>query len=186
MKKLSQLEKTAYHEAGHATARYFLKIPFRYVTIKSEKDSYGHTLGYPIPKAFVNDRDNSPRMRMRIEKYIMAHYAGHTAECILTGRSNWKGADHDISNALDLATRLTGSNEQASAFLKWMWIRTINLIKNPLRWIAVEALAKELLIKNKIKAKEARHIIEQTLESKGIRTSIPTRKLSIRKRQKNP
>ncbi len=37
-----ELRSTAYHEAGHVAASYFLRVPFKYVTITESEDALGH------------------------------------------------------------------------------------------------------------------------------------------------
>lgn len=163
MKKSLNSKKTAYHEAGHATARYFLKLAFKYVTIEPNKDSLGHVKPFPPPDSFQPDTFDDSRTRTRIEKQIIAYYAGHAAEFVLTGRKNWSGASSDNHNAVNLAHYYCGSETQASLFLAWMWQRTVDWIKLPYHWKAVEALAKELIIRQRLSSKDAKKVIAKAL-----------------------
>jgi len=167
-KKLKRFKKTAHHEAGHAVARHFLHLPYRYVTIESDEESLGHVERFPYPKSFCPDIDSENyRVRKRIEKEIIASFAGHAAEFILSKRKNWKGARQDNHETVDLALYYCGgSTEEAGAFLDWMWLRTIGWIKNPLRWMCVKKVAKELLEKHKLKATEVRKIIKEAIHKK--------------------
>ena len=160
MNKNSRLKRTAYHEAGHAVACYFLHLPFKYVTIEPEGDTLGHLKPFPSPKSFNPEIDDEIKTLIRIEKNIITYYAGKAVEFILTKKSN-KIVGSDDQNAWDLACYYCGGPEETEAFLKWMWERTINWVQNPdFHWDAVEALAQELLKKSRLTSKEARQIIK--------------------------
>ncbi len=160
MNKYSRLKSTAYHEAGHAVAHYFLHLPFKYLTIEPEKDSLGHVKGFPPPKSFRPEIDEDTKTLNRIEKNIIAYYAGNATEFIHTGKLNKIGVGSDNQNAMDLAINYCGGPEETEAFLNWMWERTINWLQNPSsHWNAVETLAQELLKKRRLTSKEAKQII---------------------------
>jgi hypothetical protein len=166
MKRKNRLERTAYHEAGHTVACVYLHIPFKYATIKSGEDFLGRVERYPYPESFHPDIDDSPKIRSRIEKDMMISLAGHAAEMAFSGRHNWSGASYDSHKAGDLALYYAGGEEETSAFYNWMWVRTRAWIRQPLHWIAVIALAKELLKEQTITAKEVRIIINKNLKKK--------------------
>ena len=157
MNRYSLLKRTAYHEAGHAVACYFLHFPFKYLTIEPEEDSLGHVKRFPHPKSFHPDYEGDTKTLNRIEKNIIFCYAGSAAEFILTGKLKI-GGESDAQNARDLADHYCGGPEETEAFLKWMWERTINWVH--FYWDAVEALAQELLKKRRLTSKEAEQIIE--------------------------
>lgn len=162
MNKHSRLKKTAYHEAGHAVAYYFLHLPFKYVTIEPEEDSLGHLQPFPPPKSFHPDYNSDTKAQKRIEKEVTAYYAGNAAVFILTGKYD-KGGTRDGQYAMDLADYDSGGPEETDAFLNWMWERTINWMQNPsYMWDAVETLAQELLKKRSLTSKEAKQIIKAT------------------------
>lgn len=163
--KLSRLEKVAYHEAGHAVACFFAKKPYKHVTIEPGEDSYGHIRHFPLPDSFQPDIDSeSYRMQKRIEQEIILLYSGHAAEVLAAGRHNWRGASDDTRRAVDLALYVNGDPKQTSAYLQWAWLKTMNFLKLPFRWVAVEGLAKALLERNNINKKEAKKIITTSIE----------------------
>ena len=163
MNKYSSLKSTAYHEAGHAVAHYFLHLPFKYLTIEPEKDSLGHVKRFPHPKSFQPDIGGDIKTLNRIEKNIVAYYAGNATEFILNRKLNKIVAGPDEQNAMELAMYYCGGQKETDAFLNWMWERTINWLNNPsFHWDAVEALAQELLKKRRLTSKEAKQIIIKT------------------------
>lgn len=179
MSKILSIKKTAYHEAGHAIACHFLHMPFNYVSIKSGEDFLGRVVRFPHPEPFNPDIDSeSSRARIRIEKSIMISCAGHAAELNLTGRRNWVGSSYDNQKASELAMYFCGSERQTGAFMDWMWIRIIDWIKQPLHWIAVEAVAEELVKSKQLKAMEVRAIIYKAIESKtGIKLNLTKKRI---------
>ncbi len=48
-----ELRSTAFHEAGHVAAHYFLRVPFNYVTIVESDDAVGHVHHGPVPDAWI-------------------------------------------------------------------------------------------------------------------------------------
>jgi hypothetical protein len=85
-----------------------------------------------------------------------AGLAGHIAEKHFRGRANWIGSEADRQKAADLASYLVGSDEELSAYLKWLWVRTENLVRfyQP----QITALASALLIEKTIQAKRVKDI----------------------------
>lgn len=172
IKRVSRIEKTAYHEAGHAIACHFLRIGYRYVTIEPKEDAWGRVVHRPFPKSFQPDiidvGDN--KLRLRIERLIMVSFAGQATELALKGGKATENIIYntqDGKNAIDVALFLTEEEKELNAFLKWLWMRTFNWIKNPLYWLAVEELVKELLIKHKLSAREVKGIINNTIQGVG-------------------
>lgn len=163
--QVTTIEKTAYHEAGHAVAaflygRRFLKISI----IFDEKDfSLGRVI-YPITywKGFAPDGFKS-NTRMRIEEEILKVFAGEVAEGLFSGRLNWRSSREHLTSAKKLARYVCGSQAEADAFVDWLWKREIHLMKDPPRRAAVQALAEELLQKKEIGYQEARQIIEKAM-----------------------
>jgi ATP-dependent Zn protease len=161
---MSQLRKTAYHEAGHAVAHYFLRLPFKSVTIKPSAEYKGRIVGGKIPKSFRPDTTWDYRTERRLEREMIALLAGLAAVKRLTGRNSWRGGGKDVSSAIDLAMYVGGDSDGVSAYLSWMIQRARGFMRNPLHWHCVEVLAKELIKRRTIKAREARNIIRRASE----------------------
>lgn len=162
--KPSRLERTAYHEAGHVAACYFLRLSFKSISIEPKGDFLGVVNGCEVPKSFQPDLDTSSKTRDRIEREILCTLAGGAAEARLAGRKNWRGAGGDVDACTNLALYIGGDEEEASAFINWMIVRAKNWVKRELYWCAIATLAKELLEKHTIKAKEARSIIREAIQ----------------------
>jgi ATP-dependent Zn protease len=102
--KISRLERTAYHEAGHAVAACIYHRRFRHATIvpNKEQGSLGHCL-YTELHNFHPDMEQDRRTLAWIEREILVGLAGATALAHLTGRLTWEGASSDWRDAYDLA-----------------------------------------------------------------------------------
>lgn len=166
--KLSRLEKTAYHEAGHAIAYHFLNISFTKVTIEESKDSYG----VAVRKGFSEKYDpevNESNLKNRIimEKDIIACMAGEAAEVLLTGRRNLVGASQDYHRAINHASYYIGNNRELEVYIKYMQIRTVNWISQPLHKLALKAVVEKLLVKKTLKVFEVRKIIKESIDKLG-------------------
>jgi hypothetical protein len=164
----SRIERTAYHEAGHAVASIILRVGVRYVTIIPDlkEGSLGHCAG--VSSLRSPDQYEEHHFRRIFERGIIVRLAGTIAEAELTGRHG-KGFNHvprtrgpsgwDGDVAIDLAYPITGGPEELSAYLDWLYFRTRNLLRVHHHWRAVERLAAALLERKKLSGREARRVI---------------------------
>ena len=164
--RLSRLDQTAYHEAGHAVAYFLNRLPFRYVTIVPKGDSLGHIMGEKLSKKLHNDVEYgtlTPRQRDRIDREIMGTLGGAAAVAVVRNRRKWDGADSDVRRVFDFADRILGNPEAAGAFFKMLWVSVRDCIAIPYNFRAVEALAGELLKCKRVTGREAREIIDRAI-----------------------
>jgi hypothetical protein len=93
-----------------------------------------------------------------MQKQVMVSLAGLIAQRIYSPgsvRNYHAHADH--GTAADIALHLTSSEEEAGAFLKWLEIRTRNLLQA--HWPMVDALSKELLARNTVGGREVARLL---------------------------
>jgi hypothetical protein len=155
------LRNTAYHEAAHAVAHCVFGIPFKSVTIEPEDDSLGSVQFEPRGSEDVQrDYLTADGNRLRIEREIVAYYAGPVMHERLTGESY---SLSDVDPAARLALAVCGSIEETNAFVAWLWERTEAFIDQPRNWAAIEALAKTLLEHRTLSARKARQIIRDAM-----------------------
>lgn len=150
--------KSAYHEAGHAVANLYLKLPFRKVTISGNKDYLGAVICDRLSKAFakrVELEDLTPVHFDRIEREIVALLAGHEAERRFSGRRNSVGAASDYDKAVEWVFR-TRDLDEAPYYIKQLEIRTRKLIER--EWPQVELITKALLDRETLTSKEAKFL----------------------------
>src|SRR5260370_14575354 len=143
MKKKSALyHPTAYHEAGHAVMAYFLGVRLKKVTIITNKDYVGSVLQEKVVRGLAPEVDISLRNFDRMEKLARIALAGNIAQKIHAPRSH-DGASSDRQTVADVAFRLNGSSEAASAWIKWLKIGVTDTLN--FRWNFVDAVAHELV-----------------------------------------
>lgn len=165
----TKIERTAYHEAGHAVMSYLLGRRFRHVTIIPSKDAHGHIAHRPwLAQTYqdietTRDRLGDHRIRMRLEREIIISLVGFIADEHFSGKRDYVGARGDSEMATHLAIRLCDSGPSAKAYLHWLVIRAREAITNELNWKGVEALAAALLQRKRIKGREAWFIIEEAI-----------------------
>ena len=173
-------EGTAYHEAGHVVAHYFLKRtrrPNRATIVPNEEwGSLGHVEPHFSYHAHL-DKDEAAllsRSLLAVLEEVQASLAGTIAEERFTGRRNDAGARVDFENAeyfLDqLLHRRLGRSERARrALFDWLLAETVDFLDD--HWSHVEAVAKALLehetlasrrkIDEVIRAETRRQLIEE-------------------------
>lgn len=141
-KAFRRLQEVAWHEAGHAVAMFFLHIPFRHATIKSDEDSLGHVLS-KTPRWFQPDCDNSDRQGLYGEKRIISLFAGRHAQALFLGRKPRWGYEHDYHAVVHLSGYLVSPGETENAFLRYLNFRARDLVNRRTQFI--EAVAWALL-----------------------------------------
>jgi len=170
-KRLSRLECTAYHEAGHAVMNYAHAIDpharrFKYVTIvpDEKQGSLGHVQYKPWSKPFRPDIEITLVTSHKMEMEIKESLAGPMAEKMAGGRWNHPGARSDYDFANDLAMRLYCSEEACSCYMRLSRI----IVREALQyqWDLVKAVATALLEQERLTWEEVdRLIIQQWKQS---------------------
>ena len=97
----------------------------RYVTIVPEAKSHGHLATWGRPRLWraINEGDNRPLTRMRLEDEVIVLLSGGLAERRAGNRqgARWgRWTDHE--HAADLLFTLSGSERQANAMLRWLHV----------------------------------------------------------------
>lgn len=161
----SQLERNAYHEAGHAVVAHALGRRFTGVTIIPGVDAMGRCR-YAEARNFdpdLPDMYSGPRIERVVEHQIMGYLAGPIAEGILTGEKSWRktGGNGDVPRAVDLAVYMKGTIEETEAYLDGLWVQTEELVGRRESWAAIEALAAELVEQREVGEGRAREIIDE-------------------------
>ena len=135
-----RLEAVAYHEAGHAFMAWKEGVRIHRLSIVPDESTNGRVKHESPLKGVRLDIDNSGRARVRAEKHIRIYLAGPIAQRKHRPSSwrQWHGrSDHD--EAADLIFRVTGSDEEANAYIKRLSIQTSNMLKA--NWPLVSRLA---------------------------------------------
>ena len=167
MPKVNKLERTAYHEGGHAVAAYLLKRRFTGISIVPDDDdgSLGRCT-YDKWRSKLNpEYDDGPVLRNLVETRVMTALAGIQAEAELTRRRNWVGANSDLRSAANLLSYISGSTAEHTAYQDWLWERTGSLIRDPQHWAMIQALASALLTQHLIGERKARAIIREAQQA---------------------
>ncbi|MFY9839299.1 MAG: hypothetical protein WAK55_23045 [Xanthobacteraceae bacterium] len=140
----SQIEATAYHEAGHAVVAYFLNYKPELVTIVPTVDAAGHVI-HPNPlHGFQLDIDDSDEARLRVESAITICFAGPIAQQRYNPRS-WRRVHSqlDYDKIAELVSHVCDSDEQANAFIRWRQIVACDMVKA--HWLRIQLVAGQLL-----------------------------------------
>jgi hypothetical protein len=71
----------------------------------------------------------------------------------------------DMKAVVDLAFKVSGSDEEASAYIGWLQERTANLVRHWVFRPMVDALSAALLERQELTSREARDVIERAQEA---------------------
>jgi len=163
----------AIHEAGHLVAAHKLRVPFsgpNVITIIPSEEYSGrftHKNIFAFTDGVFRDDDHS---RLKMERIVQAALAGIEAQRYLDPASircgesygDWDGGD-DYHQAIDLTDRFTSGNEESEAYLELLRIRAQNLVRSPVNWACIDAIATSLVQSKTLSAPQALRIIQQTV-----------------------
>lgn len=159
-------ERAAYHEAGHFVASMHLRrrvvgrvsiVPdhdqgIQGVVNHGGFDSLFKRLEYADPE----DR----KLRYDVEREIVLCLAGEAAEIVFFDRADPVGFAGDKESAMAMATRIFPRPEEAAAFIAWLGYRAEYVVGLPYNRLRVEALARVLIERKEMHARQAREIVE--------------------------
>lgn len=137
----TELEATAYHEAGHALTAYTLRI--RIVRVSIEPNEREGSLGH---LQYSGKMDTLPRelVEDRLTRIVRVLMSGLVAERLFTGKDNLAGAASDLAIIDSIAPHLWSEEAKANA-LQNLWQVTEQSLKQPKTWARVSRLADHLL-----------------------------------------
>jgi hypothetical protein len=166
---------TAVHEAGHAVVALWLGVPVVSVDIvPSDYDgTIGHTVCSKLPEyvhewhAAGHPRPIPPRVRDRLEREVMVHLAGDTAQSMWTGVRDARavsvdesrfgsivvGWDWHMGDVLDAITE--GYQERRARVARLAGLTRALLGRDVVR-AAVDAVAEELIDRRRVGGRRVR------------------------------
>ena len=168
-----ELRATAFHEAGHAVAAFMLGRAFTRVSIKPDDLTVGRC-SFRTPGTWYRPEEemSAPTRRM-LEHRIMISLAGPETEARATGAFDPQASQEDLDRALDHACLMAADPSEASAYVEWLRLRTVNLMKQDGFWNAVRALAETLLRRNELPYRHARIVIQNAFGGSRPREAVP-------------
>jgi hypothetical protein len=175
VRRPSRIERTAYHEAGHAVAAYMRHLRFTGVSIVPSDSTLGRCEFIATSVTIDVKARALSRTRRHVETLIIISLAGVIAEGLLTGRTNWGGAHADLHDAARYASYVTGSEDELGAYVRWLWEHTRTLLSARPCWPAVREVAAALIADGHIGERRARRIIADALKRGSRSTKRRTR-----------
>lgn len=158
----------AYHEAGHAVIAHAFGTRPKLATIIPHKDSLGRVEHRSPLRGIRLDLDGSDRARLRAERAIMICLAGPIAHRRHNPKA-WRRTDGagDEQLAGDLAIRVCGSDEQATAFLLWLGVTARDMVEA--HWSEIERMAAALIERKTLRGPNIITAIRPPVEHASIR-----------------
>jgi hypothetical protein len=98
--------------------------------------------------------------------------AGAQAERVGLGRSSCPAGGVDFYEAVRRAGAICRTNEEMSAFLRWLQLRTYALVQSPTWRQPIDTLAARLLERRQLGARETRAIIRTAISTVRNESSI--------------
>jgi ATP-dependent Zn protease len=165
----SELERTAYHEAGHAVVGYFLDVPFGETSIIPNEEE--NTLGYMKPEnveaflANLNTNGHLVKDMLATENHVLRLLAGHASELLFIGTPSMGSIDDYVRASRFLSELLQEDDieegkigDGAFRWLKWKATVIVAAARDE-----IEAVAKALLEKKTLKRDDIVACIEEAM-----------------------
>ena len=150
---------TAYHEAGHAVVAISLGRQVKKATIKrANLQTGGVRLG-----AVMFEKGRSRPTDDWLEDEVIILLAGMVAESNLTGLYCEAGASVDLRAVDRLLDSRVRTQRQLDKLKQRLINKAENLLSDPAHAMAVEAVAKELLVKGEVSGRLVRHHLNQAI-----------------------
>lgn len=166
-----RLAANAYLEAGHAVLALQYGRRVKRVTIQPTEDTDGHVDATSGVGLLSYEGEFTPRAQRRIEERVKIQLAGQVAQRQYAPRSEhvYQGR-YDRANAIILLEKVTDSEEELRAYLKLLHIQTTQIVKQPLIWAKIAAVAEALLKQRTLSGDEVMDIatdaVDKLLSSK--------------------
>lgn len=148
---MDNLTLTAYHEAGHAVMALLMGRPVQKISIIPSQNRLGAV-------TFQKGQTKQPQDRLEADMLILL--AGMAAEGRMSGKYNLQGAAQDLRQVEKLAMARSGNERQAGKLIRKTLDKTQHLLSEKSTWAAVKSIAAELLERESISGRSARHHLE--------------------------
>ncbi len=144
-----RLQGTAYHEAGHAVARWEKRLPFKHATIVPQKaeGNLGHVLFAKPPNGSTSSPGNQIALGDNRRNLIIVDFAGSAGEELFEGHRH-----ADYLSAVNFAIHVFGPQDTVRALLHLCFLEARDLV-DVLSW-AVEGVAEPLIERKTLTAAE--------------------------------
>lgn len=155
---------TAVHEAGHAVAHYFLRVPIRHVTIVEDEDNDGHVLALRSLIAPPADESSTRYLRWveGAEQQITICFSGMLAQIKQDARSLRSFHSHsDRRKAVEIASHIVGDGPVLQKYIDFRYEVARALVE--LRWPQIVDVADELMQRRTLSWKQLQGVILKSL-----------------------
>lgn len=159
------------HEAGHAMACFLFRIPMRQITVKADGLYLGKVSPLILKARERLDYEWRPQRQRRLaERIVRCALAGPIAQKEYSRHSFRKyHAAKDGEIAFDIASRVSGSDEEALAWCKLLEIQTRQEFQLEQNWRTLMMLAHKLRKHHTISGREARALLTRSHRSTALR-----------------
>jgi ATP-dependent Zn protease len=148
---------TACHEAGHAVMAWLVGRPVQKVTIAAGHLQFGGMrLGACELKRGKSRSSDDP-----LEDMALILLAGMVAESRFTGQDASAGAREDLRHVQSLIDSRASTEKQASKLFRRLLDKAEYLLYDDPAWLAVEAIAAELIERTTLSGRAVVHHCEQ-------------------------
>lgn len=161
--RLTPLERTAYHEAGHVVANYLVGFEMEYVTLVPDDETLGQVKSNEFKDYYfegfriyhIKDYD-------LVFRSAVADYAGYLCAAKAAGKKGNFINLVDYGETLDLFRAFGISNKLRDSMMDTAKIYTREIFNEERPWELVKLIARNLLERQTLTGREILEIIENS------------------------
>ena len=159
------LASTAHHEAGHAVMCWKEGIRVNRITIVPNEEAAGSVERANPLLGIDLEYDGSTRARLRVESCVKVCLAGPVAQRAFNPKGYRKyHGQGDQDKAVDVLSRMVGSDEELEAYLRLLTIQTEQYITGSCGSALVSGVAAALLERKEIPRRDVHPLIRQVMQ----------------------
>jgi hypothetical protein len=174
----SQWRAAAFHEAGHAVVANFFGV--RFISVGIDRVSKNGFLRATTRDPSYGQFGLELARSYEYQAETLVHLAGLASEGRHRGRFHWKNAENDLIDAAIRAAVLhdDGNVVEVDAFLRYAWVRTIEIVKRPLIWKCINAIAETIIERGSLREHEVREQLAPLTNTLGSAILAPIDRMS--------
>lgn len=150
--KAKEVERVAYHEAGHAFLAFHYDIPMTKVSIIKNSNYLGFVRYDGRSKTRI--KDGGYLDDLQLIKHSSHAVAGLISEALFCGKINLIGANSDFKQVLNKLAGYMPYEEERDLFVDWILIRVFNFLSMRQNWPIIENFAMTLLERKEMSKEE--------------------------------
>ena len=161
---LTDQERVAYHEAGHAVLAHFTGFGCESISIVATDDSSGRFSAKALAERLDGALDLTDAEERRVVDALMVILGGLAAELAVGGKADYEAGHDDRTRATFLASSISADEHATAALLESSLKKATRRLQTPGMRQSLEAVAKALIERKELTGSELGALMGGTVQ----------------------